>query len=67
MHASVYKCYLLSDVNKSNPYAVKVMREDDEEKLLAAKKEFEITKKLNHKNIVKSIELFVNDKKKEVH
>lgn len=61
MHASVYKCFLLTDEKKLQPFAVKIMREDDEEKLLAAKKEFEITKKLNHKNIVKSIELFVND------
>jgi hypothetical protein len=37
------------------------MREDDEEKTLAAKKEFEITRRLNHPNIVKSSEIFVND------
>lgn len=43
------------------------MREDDEEKTLVSKKEFEITKRLNHPNIVKSIELFVNDQRKEVH
>lgn len=61
MHASVFKCYHITDENKKKPLAVKVMREDDEEKLQAAKKEFEITKRLNHKNIVKSIELFIND------
>jgi len=43
------------------------MREDDEEKILASKKEFEITQKLSHPSIVKSIEMFVNDQKKEVH
>ena len=43
------------------------MREDDEEKIIACKREFEITKRLNHPNIVKSYELFVNDQKKQVH
>jgi hypothetical protein len=46
MHASVFKCFHKEDEDRSRPYAVKVMREDDEEKLLAAKKEFEITQKL---------------------
>lgn len=43
------------------------MREDDEEKLLAAQKEYDITKKLNHPNIVKSHEIFINQQRKEVH
>ncbi len=49
------------------PLAVKMMREDDEEKILASKKEFEIMEKLSHPNIVKSMEIYVNDQKKEVH
>lgn len=49
------------------PYAVKIAKEDDEEKLLASKKEFEITNKLDHKNIVKSYEIFVNEAKREIH
>lgn len=52
MHASVFKCFSINDEDKSKPFAVKVMREDDEEKQLAAKKEFEITKRLYHNNIV---------------
>lgn len=40
------------------PYAVKKVRDDDEEKLIAHEKEFEILAKLNHKNIIKAIELF---------
>jgi len=32
MHSSVYKCYSKFDVNKSNPYAVKISKSDDEEK-----------------------------------
>ena len=49
------------------PLAVKVQREDDEEKTNASKKEFQIMQKLSHQNIVKSFEIFVNDQKKEVH
>ncbi len=67
MHASVFKCYKKDDLEKSQPFAVKVMREDDEEKTLVSKKEFEITQRLDHPNIVKSMEIFVNDQKKEVH
>jgi hypothetical protein len=32
MHASVYKCFKIEDVDKSAPYAVKISKEDDEEK-----------------------------------
>lgn len=32
MHASVYRCYKKDDVLKETPFAVKVSREDDEEK-----------------------------------
>ena len=58
MHASVYKCYKNEDKEKKNPYAVKISPTDDEEKRMVFQKEFEITHSLNHKNIVKSIELF---------
>eukprot|EP00347_Sterkiella_histriomuscorum_P009234 403342006 len=67
MHATVYKCFHINDEIKVRQLAVKEMREDDEEKILAAKKEFEITRRLDHPNIVKSIEFFVNDLRKEVH
>jgi hypothetical protein len=48
MHAIVYKCYRIEDTNKENPFAVKMVREEDEEKIQAHKNEFEITKSLNH-------------------
>lgn len=67
MHASVYKCFKLDDTNKVHPFAVKVVREDDEEKILAHKTEFTIMEKLNHPNIVKAYEIFVNQQRKEVH
>jgi hypothetical protein len=35
MHATVYKCYLKEDLNKINPLAVKIVREEDEEKIMA--------------------------------
>jgi serine/threonine protein kinase len=37
---------------------VKIVRDDDKEKIFAHKKEFEILSKLHHKNIVRSIEMF---------
>lgn len=67
MHASVYKCYKNEDTDKRNPFAVKIVREDDEEKILAHKKEFNITHQLDHPNIVKSLEIFINNTKNQVH
>lgn len=46
---------------------MKVVREEDEEKIQAHKNEFNITQKLMHQNIVKSLEIYVNDSRKEVH
>lgn len=67
MHASVYKCFLKSDEERLKPFACKVIREDDEEKIKVHKNEFEIMRKLDHKNIVKAYELYVNDHKKEIY
>lgn len=61
MHATVYKCFKIEDIEKARPYAVKLVREEDEEKIIAHKNEFQITRMLNHNNIVKSIEIFIND------
>ena len=57
-HASVYKCFLKSDVNMKTPYAVKIMRERDEEKREAMTNEYNIQSKLVHRNICKAIEYF---------
>lgn len=43
MHSQVYKCFRLDDLLKSQPFAVKITREDDEEKKLASKNEFLLT------------------------
>lgn len=67
MHASVYKCFLKADTQRAKPYAVKIVREDDDEKILAHKNEYEIMKRLNCDNIVKTYEIFINEYKKEVH
>ena len=40
---------------------------DQEEKKIAHRKEFDITKNLSHKNIVKSVEFFDNELKGEIH
>lgn len=48
-------------------YAVKIVKDDDNEKLLAHKAEFEILNKLSHNNVVRSIEIFNNELKSEIH
>ena len=64
---SVYKCYKVTDINKEKPFAVKTTREDDVEKKAAHKKEFDITKDLDHKNIIRSIEYYEDVVKGEIH
>jgi hypothetical protein len=54
MHATIFKCFKKDDLEKKNPFATKEIREDDEEKRLAHKKEFDITSILDQENIVKS-------------
>ena len=48
-------------------YAVKVFREDDEEKRMVLLKEPLVLKKLNHPNIVKYVDHFDNQLKGEIH
>lgn len=57
MHAQVFKCYRRDDPEKKT-LAVKITREQDEEKRLAHSKEFNITKMLDHQNVVKGIDYF---------
>jgi hypothetical protein len=57
----------LEDNLDLTPFAVKVSREADDEKRMAHRKEFEITKTLNHPNIIKSIEFFDNGPLDEIH
>ena len=66
MHASVYKCFKIEDKEKKQPYAVKISIGDDEEKKKAFIKEFEITHKLDNKNIVKSYDMFKRDTRGEI-
>lgn len=67
MHSSVYKCFLQEDTRKLTPFAVKITRDDDEEKKIANRNEYEITKNLGHLNILKVKELFENDVSGEMH
>jgi len=67
MHAQVFKCYKKEDTLKQHPFAVKISRESDEEKKMAHINEFKITQNLNHKNVVKSVALFDNQFKGEIH
>lgn len=64
--ASVYVCYQIEDKERKKPFAVKVVREDDEERLIALKKEAAIMKGLKHENIVQTIETFENPAKGEL-
>lgn len=34
MHASVHKCFKIDDNERERPYAVKIIRDDDDEKIL---------------------------------
>lgn len=67
MNAVVYTCFKIEDLEKKKPYAVKVSRADDEERKEAHRKEFEITSKLKHINIVQSIEMFDDEFKGEIY
>lgn len=62
----VKKCYLMNDPDRK-PMAVKIMRTDDEEKMNAAKSEFNLMKKLNHENIVEVKEIFVENFKHRIY
>ena len=47
--------------------AVKIIREPDEEKRMAHRKEYDITRSLDHPNIVKSHKYFFNELTENVH
>ena len=48
------------DKKSGNIKAVKKMRTDDEEKMKAAQLEFDLLKNLDHPNIVKTEDLFID-------
>jgi len=67
MHSSVYKCFSINDALKENPLAVKVSLEDDEEKKIAHRNEYELMAKINHPGIVSSKAIFENPLAGEIH
>jgi serine/threonine protein kinase len=54
-------------VKKLNPFAVKITRDDDEEKKMANRNEYNLTKDLSHLNILKVRELIENEVSGEMH
>ncbi len=66
-HSQVFKCFKQADTLQEEPLAVKVVREDDEEKKQATRREFGLTHNLNHSNVISSVELFENEMKGEMH
>lgn len=64
MHSVVFECFSLSD---GLPLAVKVTREEDEEKKLSHKKEYLVLKDLDHPNIVNIADFFQNEFTGESH
>ena len=60
MHSVVYICHPRLGP-RNHPLAVKVSREDDEEKKVAIRNEFQLTKNLDHPGVVRSVEMFEND------
>ena len=47
-------------------FAVKIVRDDDQEKIIAHQKEFDILKQLDHFNVVRAVEIFNNEFKNEI-
>ena len=60
MHSEVKQCFLKDGDDKSSPLAVKITREDDEEKKMLIEAEFTIARELNHPNLVKIHDYFEN-------
>lgn len=60
MHSEVKQCFLKDDDGLSSPFAVKITREDDEEKKLLIEAEFTITRDLLHPNLVRIHDYFEN-------
>mmetsp|Transcript_20990 Transcript_20990/g.32549 ORF Transcript_20990/g.32549 Transcript_20990/m.32549 type:complete len:96 (-) Transcript_20990:867-1154(-) len=67
MHSTVFQCFSHLDKDQANPFAVKLSRDDNLEKLHAFKREYELTKQLDHPNVVNSVEMFSNNVTNEVH
>lgn len=67
MHSSVYQCHLNSDLRKLTPYAVKITRDNDEEKKIANRNEYNLIRNLDHMNILKVKELFESEFSGEMH
>jgi len=62
---------IVSSVEDENagkkPFAVKRVTDNDQEKLLAHVREFEIMQNLHHPNVVGAVEMFRDDFKNEVY
>ena len=61
----MFECYPLSENDSGNKKgsdrkAVKIIREKDEERINVHRHEYELMSELNHKNVVKSHEFFVD-------
>ena len=63
----VCRCYARGGESQGKAFAVKIMREPDEEKRLSHRREFDITQGLDHINIVKSHKYFFNELTENVH
>ena len=63
----MYKGYKIDDPEKKKTFAVKQIKQPDNTKLDGHTEEYHMLKGLNHPNIVKVVELFVNDVKGIVH
>lgn len=55
------------DYDQQLCYAVKIVRDDDKEKIIAHQREFEILSQLHHKNIVRAIEVFHDKFKNRIY
>mmetsp|Transcript_35648 Transcript_35648/g.54537 ORF Transcript_35648/g.54537 Transcript_35648/m.54537 type:complete len:92 (+) Transcript_35648:958-1233(+) len=66
MHSSAFKCYRLEDESKTHPFAVKITREDDEEKKEASRQEFDLIRDLDHRGVARGLAKFENETTGEI-
>lgn len=64
MSATVSKC---TEKKSGEVRAVKIMRTDDEEKLMAAQNEYKIQKELKHPNIIEVKEMFFENVRNTIY
>jgi len=67
MHSNVHKCYLISDTEQLNPFAVKITTYDSDEKRGLLIQEFHLGQKLKHSSIPRFYSYYDTEFKEEIY